>query len=67
MVLARHLPYGVWWDRLRPSVQLVRDGEPSVEPLPLNGVWVDPTTFVPLDDPRYEDSAAPYRAGCGSA
>ncbi len=23
-VHARHLPYGVWWDRLRPTIELVR-------------------------------------------
>jgi hypothetical protein len=67
VVHARHLPYGVWWDRLRPTVELVRGpgGPPPDGQLPLDGVWAGPNRFVTLDDPNYDDLVAPYRAGRG--
>ena len=71
-VHARHLPYGVWWDRLRPTIELVRpgaDGDPAgavdPDPLPLQGLWDDQGGFVAVDDERYGSAAAAYRTGNG--
>lgn len=64
-VHARYLPYGVWWDRLRPTVALVRDGEPPDERLPIEGVWVGPGRFVTRKDPCYAEVAAAYFVGDG--
>lgn len=62
---ARHLPYGVWWDRLRPTVELVREGSVSEEVLPLDGAWNAEGWFVPSDDPAYTAIAASYDSGDG--
>jgi hypothetical protein len=62
-VLAAHLPYGVWWDLLRPTVELRRDGDPPDDPLPLDGVWEGPDRFVSLHDGGYDEVVAPYRCG----
>ena len=61
-VHAPHLPYGFWWDTLRPGVDLVRDGDPPRDPLPLDGAWLSGTVFVSRDDPRYHDAVEPLRA-----
>ena len=61
-VHATHLPYGFWWDTLRPTIELVRDGEPSGDPLPLDGAWVSADEFIPREDPRYDNAVAPLRA-----
>lgn len=68
VVQAHHLPYGVWWDRLRPTVALRRQ---PVEPdgagqlLPLDGLWDAGGAFVSTDDDRYPELAAAYRTGDG--
>jgi len=70
-VQARHLPYGLWWDRLRPTVELVRPSDAgSDDPdgpglLPLHGLWDDQGEFVDCDDERYGPAAAVYRTGDG--
>jgi hypothetical protein len=71
-VLARHLPYGVWWDRLRPSIELVRppDGtDPASvavgDELPVAGVWLAAGEHVEPDQAHYADAAATYRTGDG--
>jgi hypothetical protein len=61
-VHAAHLPYGFWWDTLRPSIELVRDGERPRESLPLEGAWISARAFVPRDDPRYHRAVEPLRA-----
>ena len=53
-VHAAHLPYGFWWDTLRPSIDLARDGDPPHDRLPLDGAWISAAVFVSRDDPRYE-------------
>jgi hypothetical protein len=60
-VHAVHLPYGFWWDTLRPSVELVRTGEAGVDPLPLGGVWTTTEDFVVETDPCFDGAAAAYR------
>jgi hypothetical protein len=79
-VRARHLPYGVWWDRLRPTVELTRptadpvhddevDGDDGglaqAQLLPLDGLWDDDGRFVAPDDAGYTSAAAAYRTGNG--
>jgi hypothetical protein len=65
VVYARYLPYGVWWDRLRPTVRLVRDDAPPGELVPLAGVWAGPDRFVSPSDPSYDDVVSRYRSGDG--
>ena len=72
VVRARHLPYGVWWDRLRPTIELTRpadghaDDDPAATPLlPLDGLWDDQGHFVAADDDAYASAAAAYRTGNG--
>jgi hypothetical protein len=67
VVHANHLPYGVWWDRLRPTIELVRQGEVPADTLPLNGIWVDGGHFLPADTEAeaYASAAATYRTGQG--
>jgi hypothetical protein len=62
---ARHLPYGVWWDRLRPTIELVRDGDVSGDVLPLNGLWNRGGCFIPGDAEPYASAASAYRSGGG--
>src|ERR1700722_5505626 len=64
-VYAEYLPYGVWWDRLRPTTELVRQGDVPTDPLPLNGIWVEGGHFVPADSDAYAPAAATYRTGQG--
>jgi hypothetical protein len=64
-VHAEYLPYGVWWDRLRPTIELVRQGDVPADTLPLNGIWVDGGHFVPADSDAYAPAAATYRTGQG--
>ncbi len=76
-VRARHLPYGVWWDRLRPTIELTRpsddpgahgddfDHQTGAPLLPLDGMWDDEGQFVASDDARYASAAAAYRGGNG--
>ena len=65
VVQAQHLPYGVWWDRLRPTIELTRDGEITGSPLSLNGVWCRDGRFIPSDDPAYAEGVSCYRIGDG--
>jgi hypothetical protein len=65
VVVARHLPYGVWWDRLRPTVELVRQGDGPADSLPLNGVWCDGGRFIPSDADGYATVTTSYRTGEG--
>ena len=65
VVLALHLPYGVWWDRLRPTVELVRHGDAPADSLPLEGVWCDGGRFIPDGSEDYARAAASYRVGRG--
>jgi hypothetical protein len=75
-VQARHLPYGVWWDRLRPTVELVRppagtdpdatDSDATEDgTLPLTGVWQADGRRLGPDDAAYPAAAAAYRTGNG--
>jgi hypothetical protein len=69
-VVARHLPYGVWWDRLRPTIELVRpasdaDGRDPAPNLPLDVVWRADGVCVTHDDPDYPTDAGAYRTGDG--
>jgi hypothetical protein len=68
-VQARHLPYGVWWDRLRPTIELIRpsgDDQPvATDLLPLDGLWDDHGRFLGPDDDGYDSAAATYRTGNG--
>jgi hypothetical protein len=65
VVQAEHLPYGVWWDRLRPTIELTRDGELTGSPLPLDGVWCRDGRFISSDDAAYAESVSCYRTGDG--
>ena len=65
VVQAQHLPYGVWWDRLRPTIELTRSGEIIGSPLPLNGGWSSDGRFIPSDDAAYADGVTCYRTGDG--
>lgn len=62
VVLAPHLPYGVWWDRLRPTIDLIRRGEASRNQLPLDGIWCEDGRFIPAAEDGYAGAAAAYRA-----
>ncbi len=72
-VRARHLPYGVWWDRLRPTIELDQStGDPGADDdlagghlLPLDGLWDEDGRFVTCDDAAYAPAAAAYRTGNG--
>jgi len=69
-VVARHLPYGVWWDRLRPTVALVRPGsgpeggDPHPN-LPLDVVWRADGACIAAGHPDYPTEAGAYRTGDG--
>ena len=65
VVHARHLPYGVWWDRLRSTVELVRQGPVPDHPLDLGGIWCDGGRFIAAGSEHYAAAAAPYRCGDG--
>jgi hypothetical protein len=65
VVHADHLPYGVWWDRLRPTIELARDGDPPGETLPLNGLWTSEGQLISTDDEAYPLAVAAYRTGDG--
>jgi len=58
------LPYGMWWQQLRPNINLVVGSFDSpVDDLTelLNGVWKAPGEWVPPEDSGYETAVAPYR------
>lgn len=64
-VHAEHLPYGVWWDRLRPTVTLARAPYAGDDTLPLDGIWGPDSRFLALGTGDYDELAAAYRVGHG--
>ena len=64
-VHAEHLPYGVWWDRLRPTVTLAREPYAGGDTLPLDGAWGPDRRFLPRGSEEYDELASTYRVGDG--
>ncbi len=61
-VWAASLPYGMWWQELRPQVELHRDvtRTPDSEPAELQGVWIAAEEFIGQSHPDYQRHARRY-------
>lgn len=55
------LPYGMWWQELRPLIDLGH-GDPPDRSAPLDGVWKDRKRWIARDDRDYCDAVEVYRA-----
>jgi len=54
------LPYGMWWQQLRPHIQLRRDEAPDRAIAPPAGAWVSAHAWLPPDHPGYAAVASAY-------
>jgi hypothetical protein len=60
-VWTEHLPYGMWWQELRPSIEL-RIGRAPGSAVSPAGVWADADRWIDADDDDYAAVVAPYRS-----
>jgi hypothetical protein len=62
-VYCGELHYGLWWDLLRPSVELARTGTPpcGVERLPLDAIWLESGTLVRSGEAGWGEALECYR------
>lgn len=54
------LPYGMWWQELRPQIEL-GEGEPPLTGAPLDGVWESTRRWIGREHDDYAAVVEAYR------